>query len=117
LVRVTSLSCSYLLSFTPQPPPALFPLSLHDALPICAEHGAVGLHHMLHALAQLRRRRAAGGVAITVEPAERHVGRVLRQIRLLRSEEHTSELQSHLNLVCRRLLEKKKKSRVAHQTR
>src|SRR5260370_3517533 len=28
-----------------------------------------------------------------------------------RSEEHTSELQSHLNLVCRLLLEKKKKNR------
>src|SRR5260370_20473343 len=28
-----------------------------------------------------------------------------------RSEEHTSELQSHLNLVCRLLLEKKKKLR------
>src|SRR5260370_16003153 len=27
-----------------------------------------------------------------------------------RSEEHTSELQSHLNLVCRLLLEKKKKT-------
>src|SRR5260370_29371332 len=32
-----------------------------------------------------------------------------------RSEEHTSELQSHLNLVCRLLLEKKKKTR-SHQT-
>src|SRR5690242_21484951 len=29
---------------------------------------------------------------------------------LRRSEEHTSELQSHVNLVCRLLLEKKKKS-------
>src|SRR5260370_28589037 len=29
--------------------------------------------------------------------------------RRIRSEEHTSELQSHLNLVCRLLLEKKKK--------
>src|SRR5260370_10846095 len=29
---------------------------------------------------------------------------------LIRSEEHTSELQSHLNLVCRLLLEKKKSS-------
>src|SRR5260370_31724015 len=29
----------------------------------------------------------------------------------MRSEEHTSELQSHLNLVCRLLLEKKKKKR------
>src|SRR5260370_30010562 len=30
-----------------------------------------------------------------------------------RSEEHTSELQSHLNLVCRLLLEKKKKTKDA----
>src|SRR5260370_17070169 len=32
----------------------------------------------------------------------------LLQAKDLRSEEHTSELQSHLNLVCRLLLEKKK---------
>src|SRR5260370_27602967 len=31
-----------------------------------------------------------------------------------RSEEHTSELQSHLNLVCRLLLEKKKKIQYKH---
>src|SRR5690242_21203958 len=31
------------------------------------------------------------------------------RVSLLRSEEHTSELQSHVNLVCRLLLEKKKK--------
>src|SRR5260370_5463400 len=31
-----------------------------------------------------------------------------------RSEEHTSELQSHLNLVCRLLLEKKKKNADKH---
>src|SRR5260370_30925705 len=31
----------------------------------------------------------------------------------VRSEEHTSELQSHLNLVCRLLLEKKKKTQMA----
>src|SRR5260370_27782711 len=31
-----------------------------------------------------------------------------------RSEEHTSELQSHLNLVCRLLLEKKKKNIKRH---
>src|SRR5260370_17831094 len=29
-----------------------------------------------------------------------------------RSEEHTSELQSHLNLVCRLLLDKKKNNRI-----
>src|SRR5207237_6611942 len=33
----------------------------------------------------------------------------LKVCRPSRSEEHTSELQSHLNLVCRLLLEKKKK--------
>src|SRR5207237_2761853 len=32
----------------------------------------------------------------------------LKQSATVRSEEHTSELQSHLNLVCRLLLEKKK---------
>src|SRR2546422_6940628 len=32
-------------------------------------------------------------------------------VRTLRSEEHTSELQSRLHLVCRLLLEKKKKTR------
>src|SRR5438046_4444203 len=34
-----------------------------------------------------------------------------------RSEEHTSELQSLTNLVCRLLLEKKKKKRAAHTDR
>src|SRR5260370_26014344 len=32
----------------------------------------------------------------------------------IRSEEHTSELQSHLNLVCRLLLEKKKNAQTQH---
>src|SRR5690606_40176650 len=32
----------------------------------------------------------------------------------IRSEEHTSELQSRENLVCRLLLEKKKKNRISH---
>src|SRR5690242_21168848 len=31
-----------------------------------------------------------------------------------RSEEHTSELQSHVNLVCRLLLEKKKKKKIIY---
>src|SRR5260370_25472292 len=38
-----------------------------------------------------------------------HHQRIHTMIDDLRSEEHTSELQSHLNLVCRLLLEKKKK--------
>src|SRR5258708_28545085 len=41
-----------------------------------------------------------------------HILRILQQVRLLeRSEEHTSELQSPDHLVCRLLLEKKKKTR------
>src|SRR5260370_26728211 len=36
---------------------------------------------------------------------------------LMRSEEHTSELQSHLNLVCRLLLEKKKISWASRERR
>src|SRR5260370_4140518 len=39
----------------------------------------------------------------------RERGRYNKEPLSLRSEEHTSELQSHLNLVCRLLLEKKKR--------
>src|SRR2546430_2990902 len=42
-------------------------------------------------------------------PAGRSMGGHARDLRL-RSEEHTSELQSQSNLVCRLLLEKKKKN-------
>src|SRR5260370_31959044 len=40
-------------------------------------------------------------------PSHRRLPQTVREPK--RSEEHTSELQSHLNLVCRLLLEKKKK--------
>src|SRR5260370_26366784 len=47
--------------------------------------------------------------AVAMQGNGRVVGRhVLQPGRQARSEEHTSELQSHLNLVCRLLLEKKK---------
>src|SRR5690242_21096374 len=36
---------------------------------------------------------------------------------MARSEEHTSELQSHVNLVCRLLLEKKKKNKKKNNTK
>src|SRR5438034_5073263 len=45
----------------------------------------------------------AGLMALLVRPT-----RLLRSAIVLRSEEHTSELQSHSDLVCRLLLEKKK---------
>src|SRR2546427_4865195 len=41
----------------------------------------------------------------------------LDEARVVRSEEHTSELQSQSNLVCRLLLEKKKKKKIRTVTR
>src|SRR3954467_6185395 len=43
--------------------------------------------------------------------------RLLLEFRRVRSEEHTSELQSHDNLVCRLLLEKKHKPRGAGRSK
>src|SRR2546430_11470326 len=68
----------------------IYTLSLHDALPICAEEGC-------QPQCRIGRDRALAQDDL-VDPAWRH-----------RSEEHTSELQSQSNLVCRLLLEKKKK--------
>src|SRR5882762_10555466 len=47
---------------------------------------------------------------------QRHGGN-RRRPQQYRSEEHTSELQSHLNLVCRLLLEKKKKKKRKKETK
>src|SRR5438093_9141059 len=54
----------------------------------------------------LRRARARVGERMSVTHDE--VRRIARLAELDRSEEHTSELQSLTNLVCRLLLEKKK---------
>src|SRR2546426_8031670 len=53
--------------------------------------------------------RSGGDHRVAVRRGEGLVGRDHRRARALRSEEHTSELQSPCNLVCRLLLEKKKK--------
>src|SRR5207302_3404421 len=76
--------------------PLTCPLSLHDALPIFAEEVNVK------------------AVELSSEPAILGRFELVVNPRLLgprlggRSEEHTSELQSRENLVCRLLLEKKK---------
>src|SRR2546430_6060131 len=59
---------------------------------------------------RLRRSRAEAKDAGTAEPLAARTGR-------WRSEEHTSELQSQSNLVCRLLLEKKKNSTTTAQLR
>src|SRR5690606_41499011 len=95
-------------------PTAIYSLSLHDALPILAQQlrdalldGALGddpVH--LHRLGLADPVGAVGGLLLDggVPPAV-DVDDVVGP----RSEEHTSELQSRENLVCRLLLEKKNK--------
>src|SRR5206468_11830830 len=58
-------------------------------------------------------RRAGGVRGDPAQPGdERSAGRVERPQTVHRSEEHTSELQSRSDLVCRLLLEKKKKRQI-----
>src|SRR2546430_9283987 len=68
----------------------IYTLSLHDALPIS--------RHTLPSRLALKSLSGSGSLAPWAK----------------RSEEHTSELQSQSNLVCRLLLEKKKRKRDAH---
>src|SRR5260370_40206739 len=70
----------------------IYTLSLHDALPICP---------LVPRTKRAASRTLSGGAS--TRPAM-----VMVRFSNERSEEHTSELQSHLNLVCRLLLEKKK---------
>src|SRR2546429_4635835 len=76
----------------------IYTLSLHDALPICERprgDSAPG-------------EPSGKGQGVEKGPGEFEVEVVGVQIGVARSEEHTSELQSRLHLVCRLLLEKKK---------
>src|SRR5258706_11504188 len=79
-----ALSVCPLFFFNDTATTEIYTLSLHDALPILV---------------------VLGMTAAINRPAE---FKVHMNGRLMRSEEHTSELQSLTNLVCRLLLEKKK---------
>src|SRR5205807_9421551 len=83
----------------------IYTLSLHDALPIFLLFDAA-IEQELQRLDRRRRslRHRLQREKVQVREDRRHVERLR-----LRSEEHTSELQSPCNLVCRLLLEKKKK--------
>src|SRR2546422_5675401 len=74
----------------------IYTLSLHDALPISGHVGRAS---------ESQRAHHHGGHDGDPEPRQERGARGAR-----RSEEHTSELQSRLHLVCRLLLEKKKKT-------
>src|SRR2546426_3825821 len=77
----------------------IYTLSLHDALPISAE---LVDHRRIERQARRDDQRATLGDREGQQT-------MLLEILGRRSEEHTSELQSPCNLVCRLLLEKKKK--------
>src|SRR3712207_9365678 len=81
-------------------------LSLHDALPIWP--GAVQ-HQQVARRAQQQRPHDHGVAAEPVGQEPRHQPADPAEEQQHRSEEHTSELQSRQYLVCRLLLEKKKK--------
>src|SRR5690606_39461518 len=103
------------LFFTVTATSEIYPLSLHDALPISLvrwrhdqrlDVGATGgvhgrllaeVGHLLRGALLVGWQHILGAVPEPVRPALQE-----------RSEEHTSELQSRENLVCRLLLEKKK---------
>src|SRR5690242_21296380 len=76
----------------------IYTLSLHDALPIWVPFSSS---------AEAADRPMAKATRAASEL------RIMGSLVWLRSEEHTSELQSHVNLVCRLLLEKKNKSYVS----
>src|SRR2546421_7953608 len=71
----------------------IYTLSLHDALPICTSRSSI-----------FNRPRRS------MRMSSRHSTSTKCRCIKRRSEEHTSELQSRSDLVCRLLLEKKKKT-------
>src|SRR5256712_6397812 len=90
----------------------IYTLSLHDALPICESDGqkcATGteLRHRSEAKEFIMHSDSVNTNRADFEHFWPHF-----YDEALRSEEHTSELQSRSDLVCRLLLEKKKKNRI-----
>src|SRR3989442_9891211 len=96
LLSLVIIPCQFLLFFffNDTATTEIYTLSLHDALPISSTEA----------------RARARAVALIEQPIfSRSSG---DRARSSRSEEHTSELQSRPHLVCRLLLEKKKKDNI-----
>src|SRR5690348_17667905 len=85
----------------------IYTLSLHDALPISRPFPAGRARSRL-ATRNLSGRKRAEGHARCGLPVRRSDASASHRHGNRRSEEHTSELQSPVHLVCRLLLEKKK---------
>src|SRR5207249_10347985 len=104
----------FLFFFNTPPTTAIYTLSLHDALPI----SGIGVRGSESSDTTPSGTRTAPGSAVCARsrfahPCRWRWGRTRWSARLpgrpVRSEEHTSELQSRFDLVCRLLLEKKNK--------
>src|SRR5438874_4967129 len=91
--------------FTDPAPPTTCTLSLHDALPISS-------HWMTCQRAQSRQIPSTPDPVMAMEVTLEMLVKVCGDGHHIRSEEHTSELQSRRDLVCRLLLEKKKRPRL-----
>src|SRR5438034_1878719 len=96
-MSITPFDCFFLLIlysllffFNDTAPTEIYTLSLHDALPIYVKF----------------MRAISAAVSCLSSKVE-------NSVKSRRSEEHTSELQSHSDLVCRLLLEKKKNKKTA----
>src|SRR2546430_4506449 len=101
------MHCSYLFFFffNDTATTEIYTLSLHDALPIFGEFSIVAIGR-----SQAERDEFSSLNVLVADPRINR-GDTCEELhrRTIRSEEHTSELQSQSNLVCRLLLEKKKK--------
>src|SRR5256885_9468059 len=90
--------CSFFFFFNDTATTEIYTLSLHDALPISWTQVPATYSGTLR-----RNPNQDGASSLRATP-------LLLFSAIKRSEEHTSELQSPCNLVCRLLLEKKKKN-------
>src|SRR2546427_1782352 len=85
----------------------IYTLSLHDALPICID---VLVNNAGITRDRMFIKMTPEDWQAVIETNLNSKFNVTKQV--VRSEEHTSELQSQSNLVCRLLLEKKKKKQL-----
>src|SRR5687768_18220087 len=96
---------SFLFFYNAPAPTEIYTLSLHDALPIFAADANDGIVRAQTGNFGRRARHHRYDLELILHQLDRDADAAIP-----RSEEHTSELQSRLHLVCRLLLEKKKKN-------
>src|SRR5438034_8761440 len=94
--------------FNATPTTAIYTLSLHDALPIFHSRRSNQARYSPPTAPVATPTGSCRGAKTRCATTSQVASRA-------RSEEHTSELQSHSDLVCRLLLEKKKKKDKQHQ--